>query len=291
MGNCGWQCVQPYNGNEVDACGATRANPNCNPAYFQATGASVHSNASFGGIVDGAIPAGTYFNQLADGFYGVVSSQGSFSFSAAKTNTKLWQLSNYPASTTPILVNPPFDHNYFWNAFGDKVTSVVSANQINNGDFQSAGNGPVVIAVHPISGNSVSIANPINVTGGKLLVVFVNSATDPTGTPVNLTLAPGGSVRTGANSMIVWIVSGNVTIDSSVNQVDGFWLSSGTFNDGGGTTQLTISGGVASYGGVTLSRRNSNTSLPSEVISYNPNILLLAPVLGTSIYTWNEVSP
>ncbi len=286
-----WSCVMPYNGTEESNCGHTRSNPACVTAYFQAAGASVHSNGSISGISDTYIPNGTYFNQLAAGFYGVVSSGGSFSFSPSKTNSKLWQLQNYPSAGASILQNPRYDHNYFWNAFGDKVVTTINANQVTSGDLQTSGTAPVILAIHPISGNSVSIANPINVVGGKLLVVFVDSSSDPTGTPVNLALVPGGSVRVDSQSMIIWIVSGNITIDSSISQADGYWLSSGSFSDGTGQTQLNISGGVAAYGGVSLERRNSNNSQPSELINYNPSINLLAPVIGTSTYSWSEISP
>lgn len=91
--------------------------------------------------------------------------------------------------------------------------------------------------------------------------------------------------------MILWVVSGNVTVDSTVTEAGGYWLSSGSFSDGSGSAQLNVNGGVAAYGGVILGRRNSNTSLPSEVFTYNPEILKLAPLIGESAYSWTETVP
>lgn len=278
-----WSCQTPYNGTECDGCGSCRPNSSCNPAYIQAAGASVHSNASIIGIADSAIPGGQYFNP---GQYGVVSSMGSFSFSPSKTNVKQWQLSNYPTSTSQLHTNPKYDHDYFWNLYKGSITKTINANSITSGDLQTSGTDPEFIAIHPVAGNTVTFNTPINITGSKLVVVFVNSLS---GTPVNLTV--GGRVRTTSDAFILWIVSGNVTIDSAVDEADGYYLSSGSYNSGSGSTQLNVDGGVAAYGGVNLGRRNTNTSLPSEVFTYNPQIVRLAPLLGQSNYTWTEIIP
>ncbi|HET7713039.1 MAG TPA: hypothetical protein VFK94_00385, partial [Patescibacteria group bacterium] len=87
-------------------------------------------------MADSAFPAGAYFNP---GQSGVVSSMGAISFSPGKTNTKQWQLTNYPTSTTPIHTNPRYDHDYFWNLYKNQVSITVNKNDITNGDLQVPG--------------------------------------------------------------------------------------------------------------------------------------------------------
>lgn len=274
-----WHCQTPYNGQESDGCGNTRSNTDCNPAWFQAGGASVHSNASVSGLV---IPSGQYFNP---GQYGIVSSNSSFNFTPSQTNTRSWQLINYPSAGTNALTNPRYDHDYFWTKYQGNVARTVNNNAINTGDLQTSSTDPQIIAVHPLAGNSVLVTQPINVTGGKLLVVFVNA----TSGPVNLTIS--SSINVGADSAVIWIVSGNVTVDSSVSRADGYYVVSGSFSDGSGSTQLTVNGGVAAYGGFSLGRRNANQSTPSEVFTYNPVISKLGQLIGESNYTWVEAIP
>ena len=212
---------------------------------------------------------------------------GAISFSPSKTNSKLWQLTNYPTSTSPIHTNPRYDHDYFWNLYKNQVTITVNKNDITNGDLQVPGSSdPEIIVVHPVSGNTVRLKTPGNITGGKLTIVFVNNLN---GTPVNFSV--DSRVQVDSNSFVIFIVSGNVTIDSTVDQADGYYLSTGSYSSGSGAVQLNVSGGVAAYGGIILSRRNSNTALPSEAFTYNPLITKFASKLGESAYSWTETIP
>lgn len=179
-----------------------------------------------------------------------------------------------------------YDHDYFWSRLKDKVVTTLNANSITSGDLQVSGTDPVVLAIRPISGNTVTFNTPINVGGGKLLVVFINALD---GTPVNLTV--GDKVTVGGGGFIIWIVSGNVNVASAVSQADGYYISTGSYSDGSGSTQLTDSGGVAAYGGINLGRVNSDTSKPSEAFSYNNDITKFAPLIGESLYNWSEIVP
>src|SRR5581483_1111817 len=163
------------------------------------------------------------------------------------------------------------DHDYFWTRLQGKVVKTIDANSITSGDLQTSGTDPYIVAIHPVSGNTVTFNTPINVSGGKFLVVFVNSLA---GTPVNLTVGDKVTVQNG--SYILWIVSGNVNVDSTVSQADGYYVVTGSYSDGTGSTQLTDVGGVAAYGGINLGRINSNTNLPSEVFTYDANIQRLS---------------
>jgi hypothetical protein len=83
---------------------------------------------------------------------------------------------------------------------------------------------------------------------------------------------------------------------------DGFYIINGTFTDRSssaglhdpnfhGDPQLTINGGIVTYGGANMKRVNASSAQPSEQIIYNPNIANLLPVLGESYYTWTEQAP
>lgn len=276
-----WSCATPYNGSEVSNCGHI-VNPathnNCSPRFITAGGASVYSGGSITGLYDSNYPAAfPYFNPST---YGVVSSGGDISLSTAKINGKGWKITSYGLQQTR------FDHDYFWSRLKDKVTTTLNVNSITSGDLQASGTAPVIFAIHPVSGNTVTFNTPINISGGKFLVVFVNSTAD---TPVNLTVGDKVTVQNG--SFILWIVSGNVNIDSTVSNADGYYVLTGSYSDGTGSVQLNDSGGVAAYGGINLGRINSNTNLPSETFTFDPNIQRLSGLIGESTFNWNEIVP
>ena len=103
----------------------------------------------------------------------------------------------------------------------------------------------------------------------------------------------------------IFIVQGNITVETDVTRIDGIYIAGGTFtttDTAGGVSgsQLLINGAV--YGAnVNLSRKLggpscvgfcNNTLYPAEKIVYDPKYLIaLNSLLGSPGVTWKEVAP
>lgn len=169
------------------------------------------------------------------------------------------------------------------------MSTVINSNTLKEGDISSKAKDPAnFIAVHPVAGNTVTIDKKLKINNKKFAVVFINSLD---GTPVNLSIQDKIDSKDDKGGMIIWIVSGNVSVDSSVEQADGYFIVTGSYNSGSGNKKLDVQGGVAAYGGVNLSRRNNDTTQPSEVFTYDPLITTFAPLIGESAYSWTETIP
>ena len=102
---------------------------------------------------------------------------------------------------------------------------------------------------------------------------------------------------------IIFIVAGNITINTDVTQADGIYIAGETFSDGTGSVDetLVINGAVYAKQ-VSLGRALSNqagcvpacdnTKTPAEIINFVPKYLvLLSELLGSQQLSWREVAP
>ena len=91
-------------------------------------------------------------------------------------------------------------------------------------------------------------------------------------------------------------MQGNITVDSSVTEIDGIYIAKGTFNDNNGVTtapQLVVKGGVYA-GSVNLGRvlASGNDINPANVFNYDLKYLIgLNSLLGSPSVSWKEVAP
>jgi hypothetical protein len=129
---------------------------------------------------------------------------------------------------------------------------------------------------------------------GKPTVIFIDG---------NLTFGAGLDVN--SNTGLVFIVSGNITINSAVTQVDGVFISYGKFNTTSYTTscgvpltethsQLQIHGAVYSFGSTCFTRNlgKAKNADPAELITYEPKYLVLfRETLGETVTSFKEVIP
>ena len=89
----------------------------------------------------------------------------------------------------------------------------------------------------------------------------------------------------------IFIVGGDITVNSDVDRIDGIYITNGTFSDGDIGNTLVVDGSVYART-VDLSRVNSENSLPSESFVFNPKYLdLLTDVVGVPTVSWKEVAP
>jgi len=92
------------------------------------------------------------------------------------------------------------------------------------------------------------------------------------------------------------ITDGNISIDSSLTDLDGLFVSNGTFTtESAGEesdVQINITGSITAWDGINLERDLPDNSSPAEKIIYSPKNLLLPPSSFTHRKTnWEEVSP
>jgi len=215
--------------------------------------------AENGGILS-TVPAATYFDtDGTGGFPGVPTYyNGSLNYGSGLLSTKQW------SANTTTTQSRTFNYSYFNNLIpsdfvspttydGYVWTKISGAHTLSATDFTTNKN-----------------------------VLFVNGDLNITG---NIALTDG-------TGFFLAIVSGNINISPTVTNLEGIYLSDGTFSSGAGTVQLQTRGSVASYGGISLQRDLTNNTQPAELFTFAPDQIALFPEkLGFRRTRWTEVAP
>jgi hypothetical protein len=215
------------------------------------------------GSITSAVPSATYFNtDGTGGFPGVPTYyNGSLSYGSGLLSTKQW------GANTLTTQSRRFDYSYFNNLIPSDFVSPTTY----DGYVWTKIPGP-----YTHTGSAY---------GNAKNVLFVNGDLNITG---NITLDDGVG-------FFAVFVSGNITVDPSVTNLEGIYLTDGTFSTGAGTSALNVRGSVASYTGFTaanLQRDLSNNTLPAEVFTFAPDQIALFPEkLGFRRTRWTEVAP
>lgn len=215
--------------------------------------------AENGGILS-TVPAATYFDtDGAGGFPGVPTYyNGSLNYGSGLLSTKQW------SANTQTSQSRRFDYSYFNNLIPSDFVSPTTY----DGYVWTKINGP-----HTLSATDFTTSKN---------VLFVNGDLNITG---NIALTDG-------TGFFLAIVSGNINISPTVTNLEGIYLSDGTFSTGAGTVQLQTRGSVASYGGISLLRNLTNNTQPAELFTFAPDQIALFPEkLGFRRTRWTEVAP
>ena len=148
---------------------------------------------------------------------------------------------------------------------------------------------------------------------------------DTAGTPINISgtqtvsnavwfidgdLIVIGNLTVGTSNTLTFVVSGDITVNTNVNQADGVYIAGGTFSDVTDVSTFVVDGPLTINGAVyattvDLDRVLSNDPLcgstcdnnqsPAEVINFLPKyiIALTDPnnLLGSPAMSWREVAP
>jgi hypothetical protein len=126
--------------------------------------------------------------------------------------------------------------------------------------------------------------------GTRKVIVFIDGG--------NLNLE--GSINvTDGQGFVGFFVEGNITVDPLVAnavgpEIEGIYLSNGSFSTGAGDSQLHLRGSVVSNGGGILLQREltDNTTTPAEIFEFAPDQLVLFPnSLRFKQTKWVEVNP
>ena len=141
----------------------------------------------------------------------------------------------------------------------------------------------------PYTGTA-TIGSPWAIPAGEKYVIFVGGDLD---IKANITVPNG--------SFLAFIVSGDITIDPAVTDLQGLYLTDQNFvteskyvlhvtND----VQLNVQGSVVSWGALSLGRNlgTANSTTPAELFSYRLDLMTNMPQnMKTYLKQWQEVVP
>jgi len=122
--------------------------------------------------------------------------------------------------------------------------------------------------------------------GTSKLVIFVNG---------DLNIKSNVSVS--SSGFVMFVVSGNISIDPSVDSVSGIYLTNGQFKTGTlgrrqDTKGITVTGSVVALSGVNLQRSLNDNTTPAEKFIFSPSLLLQIPYnFFQRNFNWREVNP
>lgn len=174
-----------------------------------------------------------------------------------------------------------------------KHAEVFSPSNLPNGQIDMGG---TTSHLYSFSDN-VTIGNPSNISGNNTGIIFVDK---------NLTIGPLPSNRLqfgNDSSGLVFVVGGDVSIDPTVDRIDGVVISSGTiYTAGGGCTissvttssALTINGSLISLNPsspMKFCRRLADNRNPAEIVNWQGKFLaVLKDIFSQTLEKWTEIT-
>ena len=242
------------------------SNPPVYSSWWQAKDGDI---LAANGNVTSVVPSGNYLLTAGLGGYpGVSILTDSLTYSPGDLSTTNWK--TFSQTSQPRIFN--------YNFFSSNIPSDVSFNNVV--DLQTGGSGYSdgyeyfkVTGDYTISGN-------INF-GTRKVVLLVESG--------NLTIN-GNLTLIDGSGFFLTIVNGNIS--TSATNLEGLYLSDGSFNSGSSTSQLTVRGSVVALTGPSLGRSLANNNQPAELFEYAPDQIMLFPKkLAFKQTKWVEVAP
>ena len=214
---------------------------------------------------------------------------------------KGWEIDQYGGLTGLILDPDPTSstmYDVLWDKYRGKIedttgTVVPPPDELNNGIITGAVDvdGGVMLWDGDIGG--VNVTNFGAGANERPAVIFVDG---------NMTIDNNISIN--ANSGIIFIVSGDITVDATVDEIAGMFITDGTFysrdvitcalNPSHDDDRLVINGAVYAFGDLCFTRDlgASNENTPAELINYEPKYLyLFQEIVGDPTVIYREVAP
>lgn len=205
-----------------------------------------------------------------------------------------WELNNYTGALFPP--DNSGVYNYFASRFRSKATDNLCT--INSANLAARpGNDYIYCTSDVTAGGDLSA-----IAGNNNWVVFVDG---------NLTV--NANLIMPAGSTLVFVVKGNITVNTAVTEADGVYITGGTFADydNVGTKSrntspynLTIKGAVYAHafdlssflsnqpGCVSTSPSCNNATTPTDYVVFQPTYLVqLSQMIGSPAVSWQEVAP
>ena len=219
----------------------------------------------------------------------LVTIEGSNLNSDNFTSARDWLVESYPYVTTGSYTPLEASADIY-----DSLINLYSSRGIDDVDldtsnlFSAASNG----SINDVA--STSSSGILSYTGDVVFDDSANYTGDPAVVFINGKLNIDKEVKIHSDTGLIFIVSGDIVVDDSVTEIDGFYIANGIFDSGNSSNQLVINGAAISFGGFDLGDRRSsnNETIPAELIKYEPKYLyLLRDIAGIAVETFRELAP
>jgi len=258
--------------------------PNPDP-WFQTENGSIHTNNS----LSQTIPPDKYFMNGDTTSEGVLTAQNGISIGGGKISHRdpsNWRDGSYGTITAPT-------YEKLWNDYKSKLAA----------DY-SSWPGSVAAGIVRVKSNVTLNTTCWGAISGNPTVIFVGDE-DASGNLIRRNVTIRDNLT---GKKVIFIVSGNVTLRKTVEDIQGIIIYDGIFDtaqpnlgQGQEDRPLTINGAIISTGVRTLSpgekyftldRRRSDNNNPAEKFIYSPSYLIeFINLLGKPNYTWQEIAP
>lgn len=265
--------------------GYTLADP-----WSQIEGGDVYASGVLKSIVPASATPRVFITDGTGGYPGIATYGTSYDFDAG-----LGKGASFVSSTNWLVqdtASKTISYQTMYDRFGGEPAAVdyVNPGSITQPAYKADMNTP-----YYVTGNMTTSGN-WGITNGKKLIFLIDG---------DLTI--GGRIITGGTGIAVFIVSGSITVDSSVGRafgtawtstpvVEGVYIADGTFDTGtsGVGTERFVGGGIFIANDFILGRdmTDNNPTTSSELFIYEPQFLLTMPnQMKQSSVSWQEVAP
>ncbi len=196
------------------------------------------------------------------------SALGTSDFGYGTSSPTNWQV----AST----LSNAFNFSYYWESLK------------NNPDIVTVSNNTIL--------TSDLVSNKIIYSYTQSLIILNSNLILPSPNKVAIFLISGSldiknDFEIASDESVVFVVSGDIEVESSVTRIDGLFIDSGTFSVAAGPDQLVVNGMVYTIN-MSLNRTYKSFSAPTYKFIYQPKyVIALLPYLGRSQVNWQEAAP
>ncbi len=241
-------------------------------AWFQSQGGNI---MAFKGNISSQVPAGKSLNTFLPNIASSGTSYFQENFSAGAAAERKVNSSIFPELTSFSDLKKRFT----------TINAISGDNNLTLADLTKGTGALGTTVVYEISGNS-TLAAWNNFSGNA--VIFVNGSLTVNG---NITVAPG--------SFLGLVTSGDISVNPSVNSIQGFFFTNGIFQTGTKSpvldSPLVFSGTFVAGNNFNLQRNlgnTLNTTTAAESFQYRPDFAFSAPLeLRRPFRYWQEQAP
>ena len=180
----------------------------------------------------------------------------------------------------------PARNNYPPSYYDEFLAKVTPDKNLNSGFQPLEGSGNYVSTLADLT-----INDPWDIADGEHYIIFI---------PGKLTI--NAKINVDQGGFIAFITKGGITVDDDLGDppvaaptgdIEGIYITDGTFDTGAGPNQIVFEGSVlARTTNLQRSLGSSNDSYPAEKFIYRPDFLFTAPQsMMDSMQVWQEVAP
>lgn len=196
------------------------------------------------------------------------------------TSAKKWLLNDYPDFNPESLERS----DDIYATLFEKYRNIKAIDLSNPGDIFSKITGGIMVS-EP-AGGEVKFEDLGKYSTDKPSIVFIDGELI-----INKNVVIDIAINKGG---LIFIVNGDINVNSSVGRLDGIYISTGEFTTGSSDTQLNVNGSVISFEDPKLERDlgPGNKAAPAELIDYQPAYLwIFKDVAGFSTKQFKELTP